>query len=189
MNKLEIYVLAYLLGSIPSAFIAAKVFAGKDIRKIGSGNVGTMNTLRNVGIMPGIVTFVTDFGKGAAAAWLACNINQPYTILYTVILLLMLGHNWSIILKFKGGKGLAVTAGALTIINFKLGLIVYTVIGIFTLLFKNSDLACVIGFLLYPFLLLIFYNNFQIFIIGLVHFLLVFVRHYPELKQDRFTTP
>lgn len=185
MKAMMFLVLSYILGSIPSAFVVTKIITGRDIRKIGSGNVGTMNTLRHVGLIPGIMTFLIDFSKGALATWAALSSTQSYFIVYASAMFVMIGHNWPLLLRFKGGKGLAATAGSLAVINIKICVIVYTVIGITSLLLKNTDRASIIGFLVYPFLLLLIYNNFQIFIIGLVHFSLVLIRHYPGLKKGK----
>ena len=108
---------AYLLGSIPFGFLAAKA-KGIDIRSVGSGNIGATNALRVLGKPAGIFVLVMDAFKGFAAVWLAgafAAILSPGADLETVRVLAgigaVLGHNYTCWLKFKGGKGIATTAG------------------------------------------------------------------------------
>ncbi|MDK2836355.1 MAG: acyl phosphate:glycerol-3-phosphate acyltransferase [Thermosediminibacterales bacterium] len=175
--------LAYILGSIPSAYLVTKIFTGKDIREIGSGNMGAMNTFRNIGFIPGLITFCMDFGKGAFAANIALCLKTERWVLYAVILGLVLGHNWPAVLKFKGGKGLAVTAGALVLIDIKAGLVVFAVIGIATLVLKNTDIATIIGFAVYPFGIYIIQNDINVFLVGLIQFGVILVKHLSEVKR------
>lgn len=118
MNKLLfqliLYFIIYLCGSFPSAYVITKIFAKKDILKIGSGNVGARNVYENVSKKLGIITFALDFSK----AVLAFIIYSKYNLFFTLsLLMLVLGHNFSIYLKFKGGKGLASTLTFLLLKN------------------------------------------------------------------------
>ena len=108
---------AYLLGSIPSGFLAAKA-KGIDIRSVGSGNIGATNAMRVLGKPAGILVLVLDALKGFAAVWLAGQVVlklSPGLDLETARVLAgigaVLGHNYTCWLKFKGGKGIATTAG------------------------------------------------------------------------------
>jgi acyl phosphate:glycerol-3-phosphate acyltransferase len=111
---------AYLLGSIPTGFLVGKA-RGVDIRKIGSGNIGATNTFRAVGIPAGILVLVVDGLKGyAACTWLVDGMAQltgsGATLEHLRIaggLAALLGHNYTCWLKFKGGKGIATSAGVL----------------------------------------------------------------------------
>jgi glycerol-3-phosphate acyltransferase PlsY len=113
--------LAYLLGSIPFGFLAAKA-KGIDIRKEGSGNIGATNVLRVLGKPAGITVLVFDGLKGfAAAAWLVDLTQHLFALPFAHLEILrlsaglcaVLGHNYTCWLKFKGGKGIATTAGVL----------------------------------------------------------------------------
>ena len=110
-------VIGYLLGSIPSAYIAARLIKGKDIRRIGGGNVGARNVFTEVGKGAGIAVGIFDVGKGAAAVaiaqWLLAV--PPHFVLLTGIAVVA-GHIWSVYLKFTGGNGIATTLGVLAIL-------------------------------------------------------------------------
>jgi acyl phosphate:glycerol-3-phosphate acyltransferase len=109
---------AYLLGSIPFGLIFAKLFAGKDIREHGSGNIGAANVSRVVGPAAGIATLLFDVAKGAVAVWLAESLtgsHQADPIMFAGIAAL-LGHCFSVWLRFKGGKGVATALGVYLIL-------------------------------------------------------------------------
>ena len=121
MIKTTILLIAsYLLGSIPFGFITARLVRKIDIRQHGSGNIGATNVFRVVGKKWGIGVFVCDFLKGLIAPLLVIAF-IPYAS-NTVILLsavaVVCGHNWTIFLNFKGGKGVATTVGAMTGLGF-----------------------------------------------------------------------
>jgi len=103
---------AYILGSIPFGLILAKLFAGSDIRKSGSGNIGATNVARVVGPSAGILTLVLDVAKGSAAVWLAGRFTgQSSTAMTLAAIAVLLGHCFPVWLKFKGGKGVATALG------------------------------------------------------------------------------
>jgi len=107
---------AYLLGSIPTGFLVAKA-KGVDITKVGSGNIGATNAMRVLGKPAGIFVLLADAAKGYAAVWLTTlwlngNSNADLQTLRVVAgIFAVLGHNYTCWLKFKGGKGIATTAG------------------------------------------------------------------------------
>ena len=114
-------VAAYLLGSFPTGYVATRLFIGKDIRQLGSGNVGANNVFGQVGPMAGIAVGLIDVSKGAAAVAIAHTIVDIPLFepgLYVVLagLAAVLGHIWPIYLRFVGGNGLAVTVGTLIIL-------------------------------------------------------------------------
>ncbi len=98
--------LCYLLGAIPFSYIAGRL-KGLDVRQVGSGNVGATNVTRVVGVSYGLLALLGDVGKGVVAAWLTSAWQVPLWIAgFSVI-----GHNWSVFLRFTGGKGVATTVG------------------------------------------------------------------------------
>lgn len=112
--------ISYLIGSIPTAYIFGRLLKGIDIRKFGSGNIGATNALRVLGKPAGIAVLVLDILKGFAAVFFLGNIIAPRItgisdITARVILgfCCICGHNWTIFLRFKGGKGMATTLGVL----------------------------------------------------------------------------
>ena len=111
---------AYLIGSIPTAYIFGRVLKGLDIRQYGSGNVGATNVFRTVGKVPGIIVLLIDFLKGFTVVTLipSCleKLSHGITMDSMYILLgsaVIAGHIWTIFLRFKGGKGVATTAGVM----------------------------------------------------------------------------
>jgi acyl phosphate:glycerol-3-phosphate acyltransferase len=103
---------AYFLGSIPFGLLLAKLFAGSDIRKSGSGNIGATNVARVAGPAAGILTLLLDGAKGSAAVWLAGRFTaQSSTVLTLAAVAALLGHCFPVWLKFKGGKGVATALG------------------------------------------------------------------------------
>lgn len=119
LSYIVVALVAYLLGSIPTGFLVAKA-RGIDIRSVGSGNIGAANTFRAIGRNAGIFVLIIDALKGAAAVW-ACDLilkffgipDSTATIHYKVLagVFAVLGHNYTCWLYFKGGKGIATTAG------------------------------------------------------------------------------
>lgn len=107
-------ILAYLIGSFPTGVIIGKTFFHKDIRKYGSGNIGTTNTFRVLGAKAGIIVFLIDFFKGTLATLLPVFFKLgPHYLCLIFGLAAILGHAFSIFLKFKGGKAVATSAGFL----------------------------------------------------------------------------
>ncbi len=116
-NGIIAVIIGYLLGSIPSAYIATRLATGKDIRQMGGGNVGGLNVHREVGAWPALAVGIFDVGKGAAAVAIAYWLLDlsPVFVLLTG-LAAVIGHNWMVWLKFSGGKGMGVTIGTLAIL-------------------------------------------------------------------------
>src|SRR5258708_31061820 len=103
---------AYFLGSIPFGLILAKLFAGSDRRKSGSGNIGATNVARVAGPAAGILTLALDVAKGAAAVWLAGRFTeQSSTAMTLAAVAALIGHCFPVWLKFKGGQGVAPALG------------------------------------------------------------------------------
>jgi acyl phosphate:glycerol-3-phosphate acyltransferase len=109
---------AYLLGSIPFGLILAKLFAGSDIRKSGSGNIGATNVARVVGPAAGVFTLLLDAAKGSAAVWLVGRFSeQNSTALMLAGVFALLGHCFPVWLRFKGGKGVATALGVFLVLS------------------------------------------------------------------------
>ena len=111
-TPLILFATAYLLGSIPFGLILAKIFAGADVRKAGSGNIGATNVARVVGLTAGILTLALDVAKGWLAVWLASRLLHGEAGAMVIAgIFALLGHCFPIWLKFRGGKGVATAAG------------------------------------------------------------------------------
>jgi len=143
--------IAYLLGSIPSAYIAGRLVTGKDIRQMGGGNVGARNTFYEVGKAAGAAVAIFDIGKGAAAVAIALWLldAHPYFAL-AAGLAVVAGHMWSIFLRFTGGNGLATTLGALSILLPWELLITLGIILLLIIITRNPVLSTNISLLAVP---------------------------------------
>jgi glycerol-3-phosphate acyltransferase PlsY len=131
MSLVLISVISYFLGSIPFSYLVAKAY-GKNLYQIGSGNIGTANVWRATGKIEAILTaLVGDLGKGILSVFLAQRF-FPGQILPQALaaFFAVLGHNWPIFLKFKGGRGLATSAGILLYLNWKALFLILLVIGL-----------------------------------------------------------
>ena len=144
MDYLVVGIASYLMGSIPFGLILTKIFLNKDIREIGSGNIGATNALRTGNKLIGYSTLIFDIAK-AVIPVIYVKINYP-DLIYIASLCAFLGHVFPIWLKFKGGKGVATYVGILFSINILyLGLIFVASWGIIFLLFRYSSLSSIIG--------------------------------------------
>ena len=108
-----IVVLAYLIGSIPFSFLIVKLVARKDVRRVGSGNVGATNAMRAAGKSAGVAALLLDVAKGVAAVVIARRLDSPPSLQGAAAFFVMIGHCYPVWLGFRGGKGVATTAGAM----------------------------------------------------------------------------
>jgi glycerol-3-phosphate acyltransferase PlsY len=111
-----IFILCYLIGNFNAAYIYGKITKKTDIRQHGSGNAGTTNAIRVMGMKAGLIVFISDFLKGLAAVLLAGVLSDGKYAYAIAALAVIIGHNWPMFLKFKGGKGIATLIGTYTII-------------------------------------------------------------------------
>lgn len=111
--SLLMVILGYLLGSIPTAYIAGRLIKGKDIRQMGDGNMGAQNAFRQLGAKVGFAVGCLDAGKGALAVLIAQTANIPQVIILLAGTGAVIGHNWPVFLGFRGGRGESSTIGVL----------------------------------------------------------------------------
>ncbi|KIQ53522.1 glycerol-3-phosphate 1-O-acyltransferase PlsY [Meiothermus taiwanensis] len=121
-----VLLLAYLFGAIPAGAWVAR-YHGVDIQKVGSGNTGATNILRTLGAGPALVVAVFDVLKGGIAVWLARLVGIEGYLLGGVALAAVLGHNYSVFLRFTGGKGVATSFGTLLFLDPLLALLTFPV--------------------------------------------------------------
>ena len=181
MEYLIIALGSYLLGSIPFGFILTKIFLKKDIRDIGSGNIGATNALRTGNKLLGYATLLLDITK-AILPVLFIKFNYPDYI-FIAALSTFLGHVFPIWLKFKGGKGVATYVGILFSINLIFGLVFIVSWAVTFLISKYSSLSSLIASLIVPIYLIIFENYNSIFFI--IMFVLIFYTHKENVKRLR----
>ena len=180
MEFLTIGIISYLMGSIPFGFLLTKTFLKKDIREIGSGNIGATNALRTGNKLIGYSTLLLDVIK-AILPVLYVKINHP-ELIYIASLCAFLGHVFPVWLKFKGGKGVATYVGILFTINIFLGFIFCVSWLLVFLVSKYSSLSSLIGSLTIP--LYIFFNDqmSNALFFGIM-FVLIFYTHRENIKR------
>ena len=170
---------SYALGSIPFGFLLTKIFLKKDIRKIGSGNIGATNALRTGNKLIGYATLILDILKAVIPIFFVRNYYPDFT--YIASLSAFLGHVFPVWLKFKGGKGVATYVGILFSINLILGLL-FIVSWVATFLISRySSLSSLIASIVIPIYLIIFENYNPIFFI--IMFVLIFYTHKENVKR------
>ncbi len=140
---------AYLLGSVPAAYIVARMVKGIDLRKHGSGNVGASNVARSISKWMAVPVFTFDIGKGYFLVWLAglAGLDLFYQLLIGT--LAVIGHNWPVFLKFNGGRGIATSFGVVLSVSPLLGIIVF-IMSYALAPFKQLALGVLIAFISLP---------------------------------------
>ena len=179
MDYLIIIIISYLLGSIPFGLLFTKFFLNKDIRNIGSGNIGATNVLRSGNKLIGYATLFFDVLKAVLPViYLKYNHSD---FIYISSLCVFLGHVFPLWLKFKGGKGVATYVGILFAINLIYGAVFVSVWILIFLFSKYSSLASLISSLTIPIYLYIFNDNQIIFFV--IMFVLIFYTHRENIKR------
>ena len=206
-------IISYLLGSISFAVIFTNHYAHTDVRQHGSGNAGMTNVLRTAGKKPAIFTFICDFLKGAVAAGLGkyamvpilsnvfdvdiSGVVDPLYFAYLAGLFSIIGHIFPIFFGFKGGKGVATTAGIFVTLDWRVGLIAMGLFIVIVLISGIVSISSVISAATLPFTTYFFCDttkiySFELFglpqhivitIFSAVFAIIVFVKHIENMKR------
>ena len=180
MDIFFIGIISYLMGSTPFGFILTKIFLKKDIRDIGSGNIGATNALRTGNKSIGYTTLILDILKAIIPVIYVKIFYQDF--LYVASLCAFLGHVFPVWLKFKGGKGVATYVGILFAINIYFG-IIFTISWFVTFfIYKFSSLASLVSAASIPIYLLISAQFNQVFFF-VIMFVLIFFTHRENIKR------
>lgn len=197
-------ILAYLLGSIPTAYVAGRLYKGMDIREHGSKNVGATNVFRVLGKVPGIIVLVIDILKGTLAVVLIpfiFGVNGEITAYIVFGLAVVCGHNWTFFLKFKGGKGVATSLGVLiglmiSIASFRVVVASCVLIWLVTFVaFGYVSLASLFSAVTFPILMIVFSQPVELVVLGVIFCILIVFRHRPNIqrllegRESRFSFP
>ncbi|APV44122.1 glycerol-3-phosphate acyltransferase PlsY [Dehalogenimonas formicexedens] len=141
---------AYLVGSVPLAYLMGRWIKHIDIRQVGSKNMGTMNTFYEVGFLPGLLVMTFDIGKGAVAIAIARALDTPQLVELLAGVFAVLGHVLPVWLKFKGGKGGATCIGALVFL-MPWGVPIYAAaFGLFLLITRFPTFSYSAAFVIFP---------------------------------------
>lgn len=179
-----IVVLAYFLGSIPSAYLACKVKLNQDIRTLGSGNMGTTNAFRVLGPGLGILVFIVDVMK----AWIAVYIGEtlggvPGAMLS--VFFVVAGHFWPIWLDFKGGKGMACGVGILLVLLPYHAMVLLPLFAVVLLITGYVSLGSIAAAVVAPFLAIFFHIPWQYEVVLIAIVLIILYKHRSNWQRIR----
>ncbi|MDZ7706024.1 MAG: glycerol-3-phosphate 1-O-acyltransferase PlsY [Trueperaceae bacterium] len=182
MIALICILVGYLLGSIPSGYLMAKAY-GVNIQKVGSGNIGATNVLRTIGLVPALVVVVSDPLKGLLAVLIAKWAGlEPWLVVLTA-LVTILGNNFNIFLRLKGGKGVATSLGVFLGVA-PAAAIAGAVIGLVTMyLGRYVSLGSLVGLFSAPLVLALRTNDPPALVMGVAIFLLALYRHRENVRR------
>ncbi|MBD1163012.1 glycerol-3-phosphate 1-O-acyltransferase PlsY [Pelagibacterales bacterium SAG-MED11] len=180
MDIIIICLISYLMGSIPFGFILTKIFLKKDIREIGSGNIGATNALRTGNKVLGYSTLVLDILKAIIPILYVKFYFSEF--IYISSLCVFLGHVFPIWLKFNGGKGVATYVGILFVIDIYLGLLFTFVWFFIFIISKFSSLSSLIGSISIP-IYFLFLSQFNDVLFFSIMFVLIFFTHRENIKR------
>jgi len=177
-------IIGYLLGSIPFAYIAGRLLKGVDIRRVGGGNMGTLNVMREVGTVAGLTVLLADMGKGALAVLIAQWLGVSMVFMFVAGLTAVVGHSWPVFLKFKGGMGGATTMGvllALAPVEFAISFAITLIVVLVT---SNIRLGMGVGLAFLPLIIWWFGGDNSLIIYSLTLPLFLGLRTIPAIKRE-----
>ena len=141
-------VAAYLMGSVSPSYLLVRFKTGEDVRQTGSRNAGTLNTYRRLGLTGGLVVLALDAGKGALAVLVPSFLGAPEWTVFATALLVLIGHNWPVFLRFRGGKGAAVLLGVSLGLFPAVTAVCLIPVVLVMVLFRNVVLGAAAGYVL-----------------------------------------
>jgi glycerol-3-phosphate acyltransferase PlsY len=182
-----VILISYILGSIPFGYIVSKLVKKIDIRDYGSGNIGATNTLRILGPFMALIVLIGDIGKGYLSIYLTHFISHDNLFILTVAgLAVICGHDWSLFLKFKGGKGVATTFGVILALNPMISIlaaIVWVIVIITTKYASLSSISALISIVIFT---ILFKQPYEYIIFSIIILILTIVRHKENIKRLKF---
>jgi acyl phosphate:glycerol-3-phosphate acyltransferase len=186
MKEAAILIFAYFLGGVPFGVIVGKLWKGIDIRSVGSGNIGATNAYRALGPGPAAVVFILDVAKGLVPVLLARNLFSDNSgIIVVTGLLAILGHTFSIFLKFEGGKGVATTLGVIFGLYPVTGAIAFGLWLVVLGLTRYVSIASMMGAVSIPISLLAFHQPRKYGVFGIIVAAFVIYKHRPNISRLR----
>ncbi len=167
---------SFLMGSIPVGLIVAKL-KGVDLRKVGSGNIGATNVLRAMGKRPALITLAGDMLKGLIPVFISGYILDDPLYSGIVGLAAILGHDFSIFLKFRGGKGVATSIGVILAYSPLVSVLTVLVWIIVVFMTRYSSMGAIVSFMLLPLNIYVFDYSNERFLISIFITLLILFKH------------
>jgi glycerol-3-phosphate acyltransferase PlsY len=180
---LAVIILSYLIGAIPTGLLVVRLLAGEDIRRHGSGNIGTVNVLRVAGPGTAAVVLAVDILKGIVPVLLAVRLGfAPWTVVLCGLAAIM-GHNWSVFLGFQGGKGIATSFGVLLGLSWQAAAVAAAVWLIAVALTRYASLGSLLAVVSVPITLWRLHQPDAYMYLGVVVALLAIYRHRANIQR------
>ena len=183
LTSLLLLAIGYLLGAIPSGYLAGRWLKGIDLRECGSGSTGATNVLRNVGKGPALVVFLIDVGKGALAVMLAKSVGLSDWLQVLAGLAALAGHIWPVWLGWKGGKAVATGLGMFLGLAWPVGLACFGLFMAVISIFRIVSLSSVAAAMALPVLMMATDQNTASITVSVVAMLLVLWRHRSNIER------
>jgi glycerol-3-phosphate acyltransferase PlsY len=175
----------YFLGAIPCGYLIGKWGKGIDLRRYGSGNIGTTNAFRILGPRWGMAVFLGDFFKGVLAVLLVKWLSESTAIYILTGLAAIAGHNWSIFLGFRGGRGVATSGGVILALAPLATLVLAIIWGLTVLITRYVSVGSMAAAVAAPAVIGWLSHSWSLALFGLLAGAFVFYRHLPNLKRLR----
>jgi len=184
METALIIISCYLLGSVPFGYIVGKLFKKVDIREFGSGNIGTTNAFRILGPPLASLVLIGDVGKGIFSVYLVKYLNMDSSLISAIAgLAVICGHDWSLFLGFKGGKGIATTFGVVFALNPIISVLAVTVWGIVLITSKYASLSSICALISIFIFTIIFKQPYEYILFSAIIMILGIFKHKENIKR------
>lgn len=176
-------VLSYLIGSIPNGLIIGKLLRGIDIREFGSKNIGATNVFRVLGPWPALLVFVSDMLKGLLGVYLGQYLTDTSVGQLLGGMLAITGHNWSLFLGFKGGRGVATGLGVVAVLVPKITAIIFLIWAVIVYFTRYVSLGSIVAAGFLPVFIWLFNERVEYLYFGIIAGLFVILRHRPNIER------
>lgn len=177
-------ILAYLLGSIPFSFVVSRWLGRVDIRFQGSGNIGATNVLRSAGLGYALLAVVGDIVKGMLAAWLGLLVGGVVLGAWCAAAA-VIGHCWPVYLQFRGGKGVATSAGVLLVLTPRVFLALLVIFVATVAIFRIVSVGSLVAAIVNPVVIAVIYQSWPLIVMGAILSLIVIYRHHSNIDRLR----
>jgi acyl phosphate:glycerol-3-phosphate acyltransferase len=174
---------SYVFGSVPFGVLVGRAFYGVDPRTVGSGNIGTANAMRAFGRTGAVLVLIGDAAKGAVPTFVAAHWFGAPWIVAAIGLAAVIGHNWSVFLRFAGGKGVATTLGVLSVLSLPAAMMFGAVWLAAAAIARYSSVASILGNAVVPIVLLVLQSPMPYVLYAIIALALVVWRHEPNIRR------
>lgn len=184
MKVVLIITICYVLGSLPFGYIVGKLFKKVDIREFGSGNIGTTNAFRILGPPLASLVLIGDVGKGILSVYLVKYLNIDSSLISAIAgLAVICGHDWSLFLGFKGGKGIATTFGVVFALNPIISVLAVTVWGVVLITSKYASLSSICALISIFIFTIIFKQPYEYILFSAIILIIAIFKHKENIKR------